>query len=74
MGFVANTKLLCSKEFKISGVVGQCAPIKNKDNLQYVSTTEIGMGGTNHWYLGGIDRTKTLAVFFYIVQTEAKVK
>jgi hypothetical protein len=32
------------------------------------------MGGTNHWYLGGIDRTKTLAVFFDIVQTEAKVK
>ena len=32
MGFVANLKILCSKEFKISGVIGQAAPIKNKDN------------------------------------------
>jgi len=47
MGFLATTKLLCSKEFKISGVIGQCAPIKNKDNTQYVSSTEIGVGGTN---------------------------
>lgn len=39
-----------------------------------MSTTEVGMGGTNHWYMGGMDRTKTLAVFFDIVQTEAKVK
>jgi len=72
MGFLATTKLLCSKEFKISGVVGQCAPIKNKDNLQYVSSTEIGVGGTNQWYLGGIDKTKTLAVYFDIVATDAK--
>lgn len=72
MGFMATTKLLCSKEFKISGVIGQCAPIKNKENTVYVSSTEIGVGGTNQWYLGGIDRTKSLAVYFDIVATEAK--
>lgn len=38
MGFLATTKLLCSKEFKINGVIGQCAAIKNKDNLNYVSS------------------------------------
>ena len=47
MGFLATTKLLTSKEFKISGVVGQCHPIKNKENSQYVSTNDIGVGGTN---------------------------
>lgn len=38
MGFLATTKLVCSKEFKINGVIGQCAPIKNKENLTYVSS------------------------------------
>jgi hypothetical protein len=37
-----------------------------------VSSTEIGVGGTNQWYLGGIDKTKTLAVYFDIVATDAK--
>ena len=72
MGFLATTKLLCSKEFKISGVIGQCAPIKNKDKTAYVSQTEVGIGGTNQWYIGGMDKTKSLAVYFDIVATEAK--
>ncbi len=72
MGFLATTKLLCSKEFKISGIIGQCAPIKNKDNLTYVSAQEVGIGGTNQWYLGGIDSSKSLAVYFDIVSTEVK--
>jgi protein transport protein SEC23 len=74
MGFVATTKILCSKEFKISGVIGQCTPVKQGAAMQYVSSTEVGAGGTNIWYLGGLDKTKTLAVYFDIVQTEAKVK
>lgn len=72
MGFLSTMKLMCSKEFKISGVVGQCAPIKNKDNLAYVSSTEIGIGGTNQWYIGGTDRTKSIAVYFDIVATDVK--
>ena len=72
MGFLANTKLLVSKEFKISGLIGQAAPIKTKENAAYASTTEIGTGGTNQWYLGSLDYTKTLAVYFDIIQTENK--
>ncbi len=33
MGFLASTKIFTSSQFKISGVIGQCAPIKNKENL-----------------------------------------
>jgi len=47
MGFLATTKLHTSKEFKISGVIGQCAPIKQQTASQYVSPTQIGAGGTN---------------------------
>jgi protein transport protein SEC23 len=72
MGFLATTKLHTSKEFKISGVIGQCAPIKQSTVSTYVSPTQIGTGGTNQWYIGGIDRTKSLAVYFDIVATEAK--
>lgn len=68
MGFLASTTVKTSKEFKVSGAIGQCAPIKNQDT-QYVSSTEIGVAGTNQWFLGGIDRNKTLAVYFDIVST-----
>lgn len=68
MGFLATTKVFCSSDFKVSGAIGQCAPIKQQGNA-FVSPTEIGVGGTNCWYLGGIDRSKSLAVYFDIVST-----
>jgi protein transport protein SEC23 len=55
MGFLAQVKVFCSKEFKVSGAIGQCTAIKNANTTAYVSGTEIGIGGTNNWYLGGID-------------------
>lgn len=33
----------------------------------YVSDTEIGVGGTNTWYVGGIDKNKSIAFYFDIV-------
>ena len=70
MGFLGQLKVLTSKEFKVAGCIGQCTPIKNQPNsAQYVSSTEIGSGGTNCWYLGGIDQNKSMAIYFDIDQT-----
>jgi hypothetical protein len=32
-----------------------------------VSDAEIGIGGTNSWYMGGIDKNKSIAFYFDIV-------
>ena len=69
MGFLAQTTCLTSADFKVSGCIGQCAPIKVASN-QFISSTEIGIGNTNKWYLGGIDRNKSLAFYFDIHSTQ----
>ena len=70
MGFLAQVKIMTtSADFKVSGVMGQCAPIKSAAN-QFTSSTEIGIGGTNNFYIGGIDKNKTLAVYFDIHSTQ----
>ncbi len=67
MGFLSQIKLTTSKEFKVSGAIGQVTSLKAKN--AYVSDTEIGVGGTNQWFMGGIDRNKSLAFYFDIVAT-----
>lgn len=70
MGFLGETKLLISKEAKIQGVVGQATAVKDKTiNTAMCSDDQIGVGGTNKWYIGGLDRNKTLAYYFDIVNT-----
>ena len=69
MGFLAQVKVMTSPDFKVSGAIGQCAPIKVANN-QFVSSTEIGIGQTNNWYIGGIDKSKSLAVYFDITSTQ----
>jgi protein transport protein SEC23 len=69
MGFLAQVKVITSEGIKVSGAIGQCAPIKTPSN-QFISSTEIGVGQTNNWYLGGIDRNKSLAVYFDITSTQ----
>jgi len=67
MGFVAQLSVTCSKEIQISGAIGQVTSMKQK-NL-YVSDTVIGNGGTNAWYLGGLDSNKSIAFYFDIANT-----
>lgn len=43
--------------------------LKLKNN--YVSDTEIGLGGTNSWYIGGIDKNKSIAFYYDIVNSAA---
>lgn len=69
MGFLASIKAQCSKEIKIQGAIGQVSSLKTKNN--YVSDAEIGIGGTNTWYIGGIDKNKSIAFYFDIVNNAA---
>jgi protein transport protein SEC23 len=36
-----------------------------------VAETDIGIGQTNAWYIGGLDRNKSIAFYFDIVNTAA---
>lgn len=67
MGFLAQMRVICSKEVKVHGCIGELTSLKNKHGC--VSDTEIGVGGTNLWYLGGIDKNKSVAVYFDICNT-----
>jgi len=69
MGFLAQVKAFTSSDFKVSGAIGQCAPIKVPSN-NFISSTEVGIGNTNQWYLGGIDRNKSLAFYFDVTSTQ----
>lgn len=60
-------KALCSKEVKISGAIGQVSSLNTKNN--YVSDAEIGIGKTNTWYIGGIDKNKSISFYFDIVNS-----
>lgn len=35
----------------------------------YISDNAIGVGGTNRWYIGGIDKNKSIAFYYDIVNT-----
>jgi protein transport protein SEC23 len=68
MGFLAQIKHLCSKEVKINGAIGQVTSLKQK-LAPYVSDSEIGSGGTVSWSIGGIDKNKSIAFYYDIVNT-----
>lgn len=67
MGFISKISATCSKELKVSGAIGQITSLKQKSS--YSAETEIGIGGTNSWYLGGIDNGKTIAFYYEIINT-----
>lgn len=67
MGFLAQIKVMCSNQIKVHGAIGEIASLKTKN--AYVSDTEIGYGGTNTWSIGGIDKNKSIAFYFDIVNS-----
>lgn len=67
MGFGAQIEIINSKEFKVAGAIGACASLNKKGSN--ISETEIGVGGTSAWYLGGIDNNTTMAFYFNISNT-----
>mmetsp|Transcript_22611 Transcript_22611/g.27289 ORF Transcript_22611/g.27289 Transcript_22611/m.27289 type:complete len:751 (+) Transcript_22611:306-2558(+) len=57
----------CSRDVKIAGVIGPCAPL-DKPGPQ-VSEVPIGAGGTTAWRLCGLDAGTTLCVFMDVAET-----
>ncbi|KAK1932384.1 Protein transport protein Sec23B [Phytophthora citrophthora] len=67
MAFAASVEVLTSREFKVAGAIGPCAPLKRQGAApKNVSEVEIGVGGTNAWSMGGIDPNTTIAIYFDI--------
>lgn len=53
-----------SRDVKINGVIGQCAPLDKKGPS--VADQEIGVGGTSAWRLCGLDAATSMAVFLEV--------
>lgn len=69
MGFGANIEVISSREVKLSGAIGPCATMDKKG--PNVAETEVGVGGTTQWYMGGVDPAVTMAFFFEVTNTNA---
>ena len=67
LGTAANITVMNSKGVKVCGIIGYCTSLKKK--APNVSDMTIGVGGTNAWSLGGIDKDNTCAFFFEITNT-----
>lgn len=65
MSFNGELTVLTSREFKVCGAVGNVTSLDRKSSS--VSETELGVGGTCAWTLGGLDGNSTLALYFEIV-------
>jgi len=64
MGFLGKMNIFTSKEFKVCGCIGSCS--SNNVKTGCVSDTNIGIGGTAEWNIGGIDKNSSLAFYFDI--------
>lgn len=67
MGFGATVEVKMSREVKVAGAIGPCSSLKKAGPS--VCETEMGIGGTTAWSMGGIDPASTLAVYFEIANT-----
>eukprot|EP00916_Digyalum_oweni_P015999 GHVL01026248.1.p1 GENE.GHVL01026248.1~~GHVL01026248.1.p1 ORF type:complete len:439 (-),score=135.98 GHVL01026248.1:522-1838(-) len=69
--FNSKLSLLCSKNIKICGAIGNCVSTNKKGSQ--VSDTVIGNnGGTMEWALGDIDDRYTIAIYFEISDTRQR--
>lgn len=65
MGFNATLDVQCTKELKVSGLIGH-AITANKKSAS-VGETEIGIGGTSAWKLCSLTPKTSLGVYFEVV-------
>jgi protein transport protein SEC23 len=59
-----------SRDVKINGVIGPCAPLDKKGPS--VADQEVGFGGTSAWRMCGLDAATTMCVFLEVAQKEPK--
>ena len=62
MAFGGSIEALTSSELKVCGAIGNCSSLAKKANN--IAETEIGLGNTNAWSIGGLDEDTTLAIYF----------
>lgn len=62
MGFGATFDIKCSRELKVSGLIGHASSLKIKS--PNVSETELGIGGTSRYRMCSLSPQSTYAVFF----------
>jgi len=65
MSFQGELSVLTSREFKVAGAIGNVTSLDRKSAS--VSDTELGVGGTCAWSLGGLDANSTVGLYFEIV-------
>jgi len=71
MAFNATLDVKCTKEIKVSGLIGHAISTSNKSS--YVGETEIGLGGTSTWKMAGLMPRSSYGVYFEIVAQAAGV-
>jgi len=64
MAFGGSVEVITSNELKVCGAIGNCNSLGKKG--PNVAETEIGVGNTNMWSMGGLDEDATLAVYFEV--------
>lgn len=64
MSFNGELSVLTSREFKVCGAIGNVTSLERKSAS--VSETEMGVGNTCAWTLGGLDANSTLSLYFEI--------
>lgn len=62
MGFNATLDIKCSRELKVSGLIGHASSLNVKS--QNVSENEVGIGGTSQYRMCSLSPQQTYAVFF----------
>jgi protein transport protein SEC23 len=65
MCFGGELTVLTSREFKVSGAIGNVTSLDKKGTS--IGETEVGIGGTVSWALGGLDNNSTVGLYFEIV-------
>ena len=70
MSFNGELSVFTSREFKVCGAIGNVTSLDRKSPS--VSETEMGIGGTSAWTLGGLDGNSTLSLYFEIVNQSAE--
>ena len=68
MGFLGNIEIFLSKDIKVQGAIGHITSLKKKNAS--VAETELGYGQTTQWYIGGLDKNKSIAFYFDVTNTQ----
>lgn len=70
MGFNATFDVQCTKELRVSGVIGHCISAGKKSGS--VGETEIGIGGTSAWKISSINPRTSEGVYFEVVTPQGQ--